>query len=88
MHKTIATTTEFLDNWDSRVNFLMADECLPFSFEFPPTKKIVERLVAEQKTTLLTLSLEKSSNKKLIRASILLLKDKMQPNVELGISSL
>ena len=51
MHRTVTTTTEFLDNWDSRVNFLMVDECQPFSFEFPPTKQIVERLVAEQKTT-------------------------------------
>ena len=54
MHRTVATTTEFLDNWASRVNFLMVEECLPFSFEFPPTKQIVERLVAEQKTTGIT----------------------------------
>ena len=45
MHKTVATTAEFLHTWDSRINFLMADECVPFSFEFPPTKQIVERLV-------------------------------------------
>jgi hypothetical protein len=51
MHKTVATTTEFLHAWDSRVNFLMADECVPFSFEFPPTEQIVEHLVAEKKTT-------------------------------------
>ena len=51
MHKTVATTAEFLHTWDSRINFLMADECVPFSFEFPPTAQIVERVVAEQKTT-------------------------------------
>lgn len=62
MHRTVATTTEFLDNWDSRVNFLMVDECLPFSFEFPPTKKIVERLVAEQKTTGITGRLRNTSD--------------------------
>ena len=30
MHRTITTTAEFLQNWDSRVNFLMEDECVPF----------------------------------------------------------
>ena len=51
MRKTVATTTEFLHTWDSRVNFLMAGECVPFSFEFPSTEDIVERLVAEEATT-------------------------------------
>ena len=51
MRKTVATTREFQCAWDSRVNFLMAGECVPFSFEFPPTEDIVERLVAEEATT-------------------------------------
>jgi len=51
MHKTVSTTAGFLCNWDSRINFLMADECVPFLFEFPSTECIVERLVAEKKTT-------------------------------------
>jgi len=54
MHKTVATTTELMRTWDSRINFLMADQCVPFSFEFPPTQQIVERLVAEQKPTGIT----------------------------------
>ena len=54
MHRTITTTAEFLQNWDSRVNFLMEDECVPFSYEFPSTEEIVERLVAEEKTTGIT----------------------------------
>ena len=51
MRKTVATTPEFLHTWDSRVNFRMAGECVPFSFEFPSTEDIVERLVAEEATT-------------------------------------
>jgi hypothetical protein len=64
MHKTITTTAEFLHDWDSRVNFLMADECVPFSFEFPPTEQIVERLVAEEETTGITGQLRNTGDRK------------------------
>ena len=51
MHKAVATTAQFLQTWDSRVNFSITGECVPFSFDFPPTEEIVEHLVSEQKTT-------------------------------------
>ncbi|MBT3605510.1 MAG: hypothetical protein HOE48_19970 [Candidatus Latescibacteria bacterium] len=51
MHRTVSTTAEFLQKWDSRINFLLAGECVPFSFSFPSTQCIVERLVEEDKTT-------------------------------------
>lgn len=54
MHKTLATTAAFLREWDSRVNFLMAGECVPFSYEFPSTEEIVERLIEREETTGIT----------------------------------
>ena len=54
MHKTVAMAAEFQRTWDARVNFLMAEECVPFSFQFPATRDIVERLVADERTTGIT----------------------------------
>jgi len=51
MHKTVSKAAEFRNTWDARVNFLMAGACVPFSFTFPSTRDIVERLVAEERTT-------------------------------------
>ena len=45
MHKTVSKAAEFQKTWDARVNFLMAGACVPFSFTFPSTRDIVERLV-------------------------------------------
>ena len=51
MHKIVSTADEFLRDWDSRINFIMAGECVPFSFEFPSTERIVKRLLEEKSTT-------------------------------------
>ena len=51
MHRTVSTAAEFQRTWDARINFPLADECAPFSFTFPSTREIVERLVAEERTT-------------------------------------
>ena len=48
MHETVSKAAEFRNTWDARVNFLMAGACVPFSFTFPSTRDIVERLVAEE----------------------------------------
>ena len=42
----------------------MAGECVPFSFEFPPTERIVERLVEEEKTTGITGQLRNTGDRK------------------------
>jgi hypothetical protein len=62
MHSTVSTAAEFQRTWDARVNFLMADECVPFSFTFPSTREIVERLVAEERTTGITGQLRKTGD--------------------------
>lgn len=54
MHKTVSTTAEFLLTWKSRINFILEGECVPFSFEFPSTERIVERLLEENLTTAIT----------------------------------
>ena len=51
MHKTVSTTAEFLRTWDSRINFILNGACVPFSFAFPSTERIVERLLEEDLTT-------------------------------------
>ncbi|HAA73557.1 TPA: hypothetical protein DCE37_00335 [Candidatus Latescibacteria bacterium] len=50
-HHTIRTTADFLQNWDSRNNFILADECIPFSFSFQSTEEIVNCLLEEKSTT-------------------------------------
>jgi hypothetical protein len=50
-HHTISTTPDFLQNWDSRINFIQAGECIPFSFDFPSTEVIVNRFIEEKSTT-------------------------------------
>ena len=51
MHHTVSTTAEFIEQWDSRINFLLAGECVPFSYSFPSTEHIVARLVEAEETT-------------------------------------
>ena len=54
MHTTLSTTADFIQNWDSRINFLMAGEFIPFSYAFPSTEDIVARLLEEEATTAIT----------------------------------
>ena len=54
MHTTISTTADFIQNWDSRINFLMDGACVPFSYEFPSTEDIVTSLQEEEATTAIT----------------------------------
>ena len=62
MHNTVSTATEFQHMWDARVNFLMAGACVPFSFTFPSTRDIVERFVAEERTTGITGHMRKTGD--------------------------
>lgn len=43
-HSTVTTWKEFKSAWCGVLNFLMAGDCVPFSFEFPPLQRIVEEL--------------------------------------------
>ena len=46
MSNTFTTAEEFRENWASGINFLMEDDCVPFSFDFPSTADIVSALQA------------------------------------------
>jgi hypothetical protein len=47
MQRTVTTWEEFCDAWDGVHNFLMADECVPFSFDMPPLERVVEEMRAD-----------------------------------------
>lgn len=53
-HHTISTTADFIQNWDSRINFMMEGPCVPFSFTFPKIDVIVKRLLEAEQTTAIT----------------------------------
>jgi hypothetical protein len=53
-HHTISTADGFARNWDSRINFLVTDDCVPFSYTFPPTEEIVACFLEEETTTAIT----------------------------------
>lgn len=42
--RTVTTWEEFCDAWDGVHDFLMADECVPFSFDMPPLERVVEEM--------------------------------------------
>jgi hypothetical protein len=42
MHQTVGHREEFQTNRGGSLNFLLAGECVPFSFTFPPVHQIVE----------------------------------------------
>jgi hypothetical protein len=63
MHQTVSSTAEFLREWDSRINFILEGECVPFTFSFPSTKCIVERLVEEENTTAIVGQLRKTTER-------------------------
>jgi hypothetical protein len=44
MQWTVTTWNEFRDVWDGVHNFLMRDECVPFTFSMPPIERVVEEL--------------------------------------------
>jgi len=44
MQRTVTTWEEFCDAWDGVHNFLMADECVPFSFDMPPLERVVSEM--------------------------------------------
>ncbi len=44
MQRTVTTWDDFCDAWDGVHNFLMADECVPFSFEMPPLERVVREM--------------------------------------------
>lgn len=44
MHKTVSDWPEFRKSWDGVINFLMAGECVPFSYEMPSIERMVEEL--------------------------------------------
>ena len=52
MQRTIASWDEFKTNWGGTQNFLMADECVPFAFQFPPLEEIVEALRRHPETNI------------------------------------
>ena len=44
MQRTVTTWEEFCDAWDGVHNFLMADECVPFSFDMPPLERVISEM--------------------------------------------
>lgn len=44
MQRTVTTWEEFCDAWDGIHNFLMAGECVPFSFAMPPLDRVVSEM--------------------------------------------
>lgn len=54
MKAGVDTASEFLRRWDCGVNFVMDGECIPFAFEFPALDRIVEALLADDKTIAIT----------------------------------
>lgn len=44
MKKTIRTWEQFQEAWDGLTNFLMAGECIPFSYSMPSIERIVDAL--------------------------------------------
>jgi hypothetical protein len=42
MHRTVSTIQALHQHWDSRINFLMSGECVPFNFEFPALEQIID----------------------------------------------
>jgi hypothetical protein len=44
MQRTVTSWDEFCDAWDGVHNFLMADECVPFSFDMPPLARVVSEM--------------------------------------------
>ena len=48
---TISTSADFVANWDSRINFLMEGECVPFTYDFASTEAIVARFLQAEATT-------------------------------------
>ncbi len=49
MQRTVTTWEEFCDAWDGVHNFLMANECVPFSFEMPPIERVVQEMRDDSK---------------------------------------
>ena len=43
-HQTLRTWSEFKTAWDGVHNFLVAGECVPFRFDFPPVERVVDEL--------------------------------------------
>ena len=54
MNEIVSTATAFLRRWDCGVNFKLAGECVPFAFDFPDLDRIVDSLLAEDKTIAIT----------------------------------
>lgn len=44
MQWTVHTWAEFQQCWDGVHNFLMAGECVPFAFDFPPIDRVVDEM--------------------------------------------
>ena len=44
MHRTVSTWLEFGQRWSGVLNFLLAGECVPFSFEMPAVEEVVEEV--------------------------------------------
>ena len=54
LRRTVSTAADFQQSWDSRVNFIVTEACVPFAFSFPSTETIFERLLEEDSTTAIT----------------------------------
>ncbi len=44
MQRTVTTWEEVRQVWDGVLNFLMADECVPFSFDMPPVEQVIDEI--------------------------------------------
>ena len=47
MHRSVSTWSELATVWPGDYNFMMAGECLPFSFDLPPLAQVVDELRAD-----------------------------------------
>ena len=44
LHRTITTWSDFRNAWDGLINFLMDGECVPFAFDMPPVKDVIDEI--------------------------------------------
>lgn len=44
MQRTIDNWSEFRKSWDGVLNFLLAGECVPFSYNMPPIERLIEEV--------------------------------------------
>lgn len=68
MHQTVYRRRKFQMNWGGELNFLLAGECAPFSFVFPPIQQIVGALREDKQVRILQGTKGKSLDKRDIAA--------------------